>query len=331
MSPARPGFVAALLGVTATLLGCSSEPTTEGLELPFRVLDAQFRAGKLPGLAPLTADEVNAGLMPTAPAITSVSLANSLIPVGEPSRTISGRASLGAAAVALRLADQDDGYWLVPTGSADIVNNGEVEWRVRTAFGRNLEPGLHQLLFAALDGKGNSGTRGTLNLCLAPEVPDNGNSCDPTVSPPALVISLSWDNPVDLDLRVVTPSGQVVDSKHPSTAVEDENGDLDPSAPGTGVIASDAFANCAPTGRERENLVFQTPPAAGTYLVYANLYDSCGEPGVHFDVSLHVAGPGKEPDTFATQETYRQAGELQAVHENGGARLGMYVTSFVAH
>jgi hypothetical protein len=322
--------VVALLGAGA-LLACSGEPTTAGVEQPFRVLDAQFRDGELPGLAPLTADEVNAGVMPTEPNITALSLANGLIPVGEPSRTISGRASIGASAVALRLADQGDGYWLVPTGSADVVNNGEVEWRVRTAFGQNIEPGLHQLLFAALDAQGRSGTRGALNLCLAPEVPDDGNSCDPTVSPPALVISLAWDSPVDLDLRVVAPGGKVVDSKHPSSAVEDESGELDVSAPGTGVISNDAFANCAAAGRRRENLVFQTAPAPGTYLVYANLYDSCGEPGVHFDVSLHVAGPGQEPGTFTAKETYRQAGELQAVHENGGAKLGMFVTSFVAH
>jgi hypothetical protein len=295
------------------------------------VLDAQFREAELPGLPPLTTDEVNGGVRPKSPSVSSVSLANSLIPIGEPSRSISGHASLDAVAVAARFPDAGSGYWLVPTGSADVVNSGELEWRMRASFGQNIKPGLHQLLFAALDARGRSGTQAALNVCLTPEVPDDGNACDPTVSPPALVISLDWDAPVDLDLRVITPSGKVVDSKHPSTADEDADGKLDLGAPGIGIIDHDAFAHCSPSAGRRENLVFQTTPSAGTYLIYVNLYDACGEAGVHFDVSLQVAAPGEEPDTFAVKQTFRQAGELQAIQENGGAKLGMFVTSFVAH
>ena len=97
-----------------------------------------------------------------------------------------------------------------------------------------------------------------------------------------------------------------------------------------GLIQNDSFANCVAEGRRRENLVFETTPPSGTYLVYANLYDACGQDSVHFDVTLHVAVPGREPDTFAALETYRKAGELQAVHANGGAKLGLFVTSFNA-
>ena len=35
--------------------------------------------------------------------------------------------------------------------------------------------------------------------------------------PPAAVLSLSWDAPVDLDLQVVTPSGVVISPKKPAT------------------------------------------------------------------------------------------------------------------
>jgi YD repeat-containing protein len=83
-------------------------------------------------------------------------------------------------------------------------------------------------------------------------------------------------------------------------------------------------------GTRRENLVFQTPPSSGTYLIYANLYDACQESSVDFDVSLHTAVPGDEPDTFVTKQTFHQAGQLQAVHANGGAKLGLFVTSFNA-
>lgn len=331
MRPLRRAHIALSLTSWLVSLGCSGESTTEGLEQPIRVQDAQFRAAELPGLPPLTADEVNAGVKPRSPSVTSVSLANSLIPIGEPSRAISGRASLDALAVAARFADAGSGYWLVPTASADVVNSGELEWRMRASFGQNIEPGLHQLLFAALDARGRSGTQAALNLCLTPEVPDNGNACDKTVSPPALVISLSWDAPVDLDLRVITPAGKLVDPKHPTTAVEDADGKLELDASGSGLIDHDAFANCLPSGGRRESLIFQTTPAAGTYLIYANLYDACGQDSVHFDVSLQVAAPGAGPDTFAVKQTFRQAGELQAIEANGGAKLGTFLTSFVAH
>lgn len=319
-----------LLG-SSVLLGCSGEEATAGFGQPLRVLDAQFFRKKLPGLPPLTADDVNASIKPTEPAVTSITLPNSVIPVGEPNRAISGHASLGASAVAVELEGLGNGYWLVPTGSADVVNGGEVEWRLQAAFAHDIEPGRHRLLFAAVDDQGHSGTQGELNLCLTPEVPDDGNACDPTVSPPALVISLNWDTPVDLDLRVVTPTGKVVDSKHPTTAVEDEKGKVDPSVPGNGTFDYDSVASCVSDGRRRENLVFQGAPAPGTYLVYANLYDACGEDSVRFTASLHVAVPGKKADTFAVKETYRQSGELEAAHENGGQKLGMFVTSFVAH
>jgi uncharacterized protein YfaP (DUF2135 family) len=146
-----------------------------------------------------------------------------------------------------------------------------------------------------------------------------------------LVIELAWDAPVDLDLRVITPSGKVVDSKHPTSADEDEDGKLDPNAEGVGVIDHDAFAHCQSLGRRGENLVFQTPPTPGTYLIYANLYDACDQPDVHFDVSLHVPEPGTEENTYSQARTFHQAGQLQAVHANGGAKLGMFLTSFVSH
>jgi hypothetical protein len=319
----RPALLVALASVA-----CSGEPITQGLEQPIRVQDAQFREGELPGLPPLTADDVIGGVKPTDPHISGVNLPNALIRLGESSRSISGSASDDATAVAVRLDDAGSGYWLIPTGNVDALSPGLVEWRLRASFGRNVTPGLHQLLFAAIDAQGRSGTRGAVNVCVTPEVPDNGNSCDPKVSPPALVISLDWDAPVDLDLRVITPSGKVVDSKHPSTALEDEDGDYDPSLPGTGTFDFDGFAHCIDGGKRGENLVFQVTPEPGTYLIYADLYDACGEAGVHFNASLHVAAAGTEPDTFAVRETFRQAGQFQAVHATGGERLGMFVTSF---
>lgn len=316
----------ALLGVTVA--ACSGEPITRALEEPIRIPDAQFFEGELPGLPPLTAEEINAGKMPKTPVVSGINLGNAVIPPREPARAFSGLSSPDTVAVGVRFEKLGTGYWLLPTRGADIVNDGALGWSFRAAFGGDLPTGRQQLLLAGLDAEGHSGNQVGLTLCLSSELPDNGNSCDPSLAPPALVVSLAWQAAVDLDLRVITPSGKIVDSKNPTTADEDEDGKVDTTLPGTGVIAFDSFARCVPDGRRRESLVFQETPPAGTYLIYANLFDACGQPGVSFDVSMHTLADGDEPDTYRQTQTYQQAGQLQAVHANGGAQLGMFIASF---
>ncbi len=323
--------VAALHLAAIVLTGCSGEPITTALKEPIRVSSTTYKTefieGELPGLPPLTADEINAGTPPKTPNINSVNLANASIPPREPGRVLSGLASPDSVAIAVRLEGLGSGYWVLPTSAADVVNDGALEWKFSAAFGSDLPAGKRRLLLAGVDGKGRSGNQLGLTLCLESEIPDNGNACDPTQAPPALVVSLGWDAAVDLDLRVITPSGKVVDSKHPTTAEKDDSGKLDPSAESVGVLDHDSFANCSADGRRRENLVFQDEPPPGTYLVYANLYDACGESGAGFDVSLHVASTSSG-DTQELTETYHEAGLISAVNANGGAKLGTFVTSF---
>lgn len=321
---------AALLPTTvlavSALLGCSGESLTAGFSEPLRIPEAQFREGDLPGLAPLTAEELNAGTKAKAPTVTSVMLGNAVIPPREPNRSFSGLTSPSATAIGVRFAKLGSGYWLLPTLNSDPASDGALEWRFRAAFGDGLPAGRHELLFAAIDANGQAGNQVGLTLCLLPEVPDNGNACNPSTPPPDLVVSLGWDAPVDLDLRVVTPSGKVVDPKHPTTAVKDKNGKLDPTAEGVGSLDHDSFARCNNDGFRRESLVFDKAPPAGTYLVYAGLFDACGEPGVTFDVSIHVASATKSG--VRPVETFRQSAQLGAVHADGGAKLGTYITAF---
>lgn len=307
--------------------GCSGEPLTPGFEEPLRVAEAQFREGSLPGSPPLTADELNAGVKAQTPTIVSASLGNALIPPREPGRSLSGLASADSVAIGVRFADLGTGYWLLPTGSPDPVSDGALEWRFRAGFAGDYPPGRHELLLAAIDGSGRSGNQVGLTLCLLPEIPDNGNVCNPTIPPPDLVVSMGWDAAVDLDLRVITPDGKIVDPKHPTTAVEGEDGKLDIAAKGIGKLDYDSYAACTPDGRRRESLVFQSSPPPGTYLVYAGLFDACGQPGVTFDASIHVASSTTDGPRLV--ETFRQSAQLAAVQADGGARLGTYITAFV--
>ncbi|MEO6598776.1 MAG: hypothetical protein ABIQ16_02820, partial [Polyangiaceae bacterium] len=130
-----------------------------------------------------------------------------------------------------------------------------------------------------------------------------------------------------LDLRVITPQGKVVDPKHPSTALA-VNGKVDPTASGTGIFDTDAGRNCVVSGHRRENLVWQEPPQVGTYYVYVSLYDACGQPAVHFDLSVNRPGHAGKDGIRQMESTYAQAGELLALDADAGTKLGLFVTEF---
>ena len=114
------------LALAATaLLACSEETLTRGLDQPLRVESAQFREGDLPGLPPLTREESSAGVAPKSPHVTSIDITGLSIVAGEGEKTIRGRVTTDASAVALRFAGAGDGYWVLPVGGPDPINNGE--------------------------------------------------------------------------------------------------------------------------------------------------------------------------------------------------------------
>jgi hypothetical protein len=305
-------------------LGCSGESLTRGLTEPLRVDSAQFVEGALPGISP-DSDAAKAESASKLPSLVTFS-SLTIVPPGAVDRGISGTATPGSVSVGFRFEDLGTGYWVLPTTTSDVFSENELAWGGLASYARQPVAGKHRLLAVARDGQGRPGVQSSLNVCLLPEVPDNGNVCDPSKDPPKLVISLAWNSPVDLDLRVVTPDGKIVDAKHPTTALADEDGKVDPSVEGTGQIRSDSNAGCQIDGQQRENLVFQQRPAAGKYLVYANLYEACDEPSVEFTMTVHSSIPSD--DHFTQLETLRKSGGLQAIQANGGAALGTFLTQF---
>jgi hypothetical protein len=215
--------------------------------------------------------------------------------------------------------------------------SGGFSFGIDAAISADAPVGKHTLLFAAIGPDGRSGTQQGFDICLAPPIPDKlksvdpvlpGNACDPKREPPAFVVSLAWDAPVDLDLKLVTPSGKLVDPKHPTTGVP-VDGKVDLTAPGLGVLDGDANSDCRLDDRNRENLVFESTPEPGRYAVYADLYEACGKASVRFELSLVGAVPGDEPDTFRQTTTFQQGGVLVAAQADGGSKLGTFVTEFV--
>jgi len=320
-----------LVTLGACLLGCSSEPLTAGVTEPLRVTygngrNAQFLSGELPGSPPLSDQEILGGATPHAPAATlNVSLGT--VHRAETGFVASGTTTSEAVAIGIRFMDLGTGYWVLPVTGVDPTMPGTYNWNATLDFGGNIEPGKHPLGAVAIDAAGNAGSQTATPLCVLSDIPDNSSACSATAKPPFSVLSLNWDTAVDLDLRVITPQGKVVDPKHPSTALA-VDGKVDPAAPNTGVFDSDAERNCQHTGSRRENLVWQDAPLPGTYLVYVSLFDACGQSAVRFNVSLNRPGPAVDGGAHPLESTYSQAGELLAVDADAGAKLGLFVTEF---
>lgn len=324
-----------LLGALAVFaLGCEGEDATAGIAEPVRVFDnllkkaAQFQAGPLPGIAPLTADEINAGLAASSPNVTVADTTGRFIHPGQADKHVFGRASQDTLAVGIAFEGLGSGYWVFPVGASDAQYNGEFAWDSLLSFAHEISPGNHRLLFAGIDPNGASGNQLELRLCVLPPIPDNANACDPKTAPPAVVVSLDWDRDVDLDLQVRAPNGKLISAKSPSSAIGVDGAKPDPKAPGVGVLDSDSNAGCAVDGQRRENVVWQTKPIAGTYAVYANLFEACAESSVRFNVTIYQSVPGDEPETFRQVESFRQSGTQIAAQANGGAKVGLFITEF---
>ncbi|MEO7035883.1 MAG: hypothetical protein ABI548_18250 [Polyangiaceae bacterium] len=317
------------LGILA--LGCSGQPQTTGLTEPVRVgygstRNTQFHSGALPGSKPLT-NEASLAHVASSPPSLSLNVAGSIIRESDTGFVVSGSTSSEAVAVGIRFLDLGSGYWIVPVTGQDPTRPGTFTWSATLDFGADIPAGLHPLAAVAIDGAGHGGTQTEADLCVASEIPDNLSACSPASLPPTSVVSLAWDAPVDLDLRVITPEGKVVDPKHPSTAVA-VDGHVDPSAKGTGIFDTDALRGCVDTAHRRENLVWQDAPSPGTYLVYADLFDACGQAAVRFTLSLNQRVPSEDGGALHLADTYERTGELLAVDANAGTQLGLFVTEF---
>jgi hypothetical protein len=295
-------------------LACSGESASSGFSEPIRVAHGTLFSGALPGVA-ATADNEGAPLR-----VTSIAVTNRVVAQGQGGKHISGLAA-GAVAVAMRLMDLGSGYWTVPVGIPSPVDNNQPTWDVSVDFSRDIPAGVHVFGVAPLDDSGNAGVQATQDLCIASRVPDNLSACDPTIAPPDAVISLEWDDDVDLDLVVQTPDGRTVDPKHPTSQMVS----MFPIPDDVGVIDRDSDANCVLDGIRMENLVFQKRPA-GPFVIYADLFSACGLGAVRFRASVYEA-EGTLPDRHLVMK--RSAiGELIDMDANGGADPGLMLMTY---
>jgi hypothetical protein len=312
-----------LVLIAIALGACGDQRITRGLEEPLAVQGAQFIEGTIPGLG---ADQP---LQP--PRATAVTTEVTNLRPGLAGVPFFGWTTLDAVSVAAQIEGQGTGYWVIPTGPPDPAVPGDPVrvWRFLADFHHSLAPGNHRMIVAATDAAGKTGSQTASALCVHRPVPDNGNVCDPRKAPPELVISLTWDRPVDLDLLVVAPNGDIVSSRNPTTGLPADQkinrNALDKNPPGAGFLDTDSNEGCHIDGRQMENVVFYDRPAPGTYLVYVNLNDACHEEGARYAVARHTRAAGAQPGTFSVVETDRTHGTLTAIQAQAGTRLGTFV------
>lgn len=285
------------------LVACAGEKNPVGASEPIRVRNAVFKDGALP--------------TGKGPDVTFVETQSLVLFQGQAGKNLAGRARPDARSIGLRIADLGTGYWVMVLGGPDPSAGGELTFSAQIDVGLGLPAGKHEIELVAFDGAGIPGPARALQICIVPEVPDNLASCDPSIAPPAAVLTLSWDANVDLDLQLVTPEGKIVDGKHPSTALPGDAGILKKDLDAAGKLDRDATCS-API--KRESIVWQQAPAPGTYFVYANLFDACGAPNVRFTLEF------LQPEGSQLVTRLSTHGELLAIDANGGAKTGLYLT-----
>lgn len=306
------------LAVTIALAGCSGVSSDPALDEPLRVPSARFVEGPLPGTAPDAGE-------PSTPAITLVETPNTVVRLGQADKELSGRASTDAVAVAVAFTGLGTGYWVAPLGPPDPAANEELTWKLDASIGWDLPLGPGSIDLVAVDAAGEAGTQFRVTTCVRPDLIDDAGNCSASLSPPDTVLALAWDTPVDLDLVVRTPEGKLVSSASPTTIAHAPpilQSEL--SEDGVGLLDRDSNGSCRIDGINRESLVWKTPPKAGTYLVYADLVDACGQSSVRFSATLY------RTETFEDGrkqlvEVSRQGGRLLGRAADGGVGPGLFL------
>ncbi len=292
-----PWLACAALGLIAA--GCgSSESASSGANEPMIVTNGQFFPGAFPSPSP------------GAPAILGPDMVrNTQIAQGFTGKKFGGLTPDATSSVALQLKGLGTGYWIVPVGVPDSITDN-LMWSATADFSRTVPTGMQLLHLAAVDSSGKFGATQDLTLTMLPLIPTGH-----------VVASLAWGNNADLDLHLTTPSGKVLDPKHPnSTEIADSGADAGLPLPGDGVLDRDSNAGCVSDGYRMEDVVWDGDagaPEPGLYAVRVDMFSACGVPSADFTFTLYVDGVA----------TLTKVGRLLDSQADGGG-VGLFVTEF---
>jgi hypothetical protein len=328
-----------LLALCSAALGCSdSYENLQGASEPFQIRSAQFFRGALPGSQPTDEPYV-----PGAPPQVRIATGNYIIPQGTTGLRFTGSVTGNAWSAGMLLSGQGNGWWMIGAGDIDATQTPPGYTIGGSAdFANTIPVGPTFLIGVALDAQGHAGPQYPQAICISSAGPDGAAPCG-GADPPVAVITLSWDTQVDLDLQVVAPDGTIVSPAHPTLHEPPKTGPVDPNQPH---INRDSNANCLIDGQRSESLIWPTVPPdkgtteypSGTYLIYANLFDPCGQQAVTFHARVSQAVAGSSDDgaagagdgaSMVEKVVFDQAGEMIARQANSTKGLGLYVGKYV--
>lgn len=63
-------------------------------------------------------------------------------------------------------------------------------------------------------------------------------------------------------------------------------------------------------------------------MIYANLFDACGEDSVRFTSALYTKTSGDADDTYSVKRTLETHGVVTSALANAGTKLGTFVAQF---
>ena len=129
-----------------------------------------------------------------------------------------------------------------------------------------------------------------------------------------------------VSVELAGPNGEIVDARRPTGAGSGPVTAEDLANPEFPRFSRNALANCVSDGFLREDVVFQEDPSEGSWDVFVNLFDSCGQPAVTYVVEIyHRVDHGD--GTYSLELTDEYSGQLLDLHANGGTELGTYLTT----
>jgi hypothetical protein len=180
---------------------------------------------------------------------------------------MAGTAGVGSTGVALKFKDIGSGFWVAPVLIPDTTLGGII-WDVQLDFGINVPLGSQLLQVTAVDADGRWGPTSQTPLVFQ------------AIQPAGVVVAtLAWDSNADLDLQILTPTGQI-DAKHRTGA-----GFVDGGLPAGRGADHDSNANCAPTARQKTS--FGAPTLRPVVPGESDMFSTCGEPVANFVFKIY--------------------------------------------
>lgn len=254
----------------AALAACSGLSADPGLDARMRVEGGQFLSGDLERAGP-----------GGGPAVVSVFNSLTTVQPNERDKPLTATLEPSATAVALGLRG-DRGFWIALAGPPGLDAPTLPQLHATLSFGPNLPPGDLVLAARAVDAAGRFGDPALIPLTSTPLPPPAGR----------LVVTLGWDTEADLDLHVVAPGNVEVWARNINS--------YQPPAPGSavdpqawqqgGILDFDSNAGCLIDGRRQEDVVWQSDPPPGPYVVRVDTASLCGAPAARWVVQVTAGG-----------------------------------------